>query len=98
MSDYMPHIAVVVVAALVAAALVWVARGWTPTSWRWRDAALRTLSVVIGGWAGLLLGGVVEGVGGWPWGAALGAGGGLLATAIVAAVRSRIKLAGGDDG
>jgi len=60
----------------------------------WLSMALRLTSCVVGGCAGLALFSPLEMSGAVEWGVAVGAGGGALATVIVAAIKSRIRGAG----
>lgn len=93
MSEYYPHVAVLLVSALVAMAVVWALRQWLPTSWARRQAVVSTASLVVGAVAGYLLGGGAESVvGGWPWGCLLGlaAGGGPLSRVAFEALRARV--------
>tara|TARA_R110000824_G_scaffold103575_3_gene246057 strand:+ start:446 stop:853 length:408 start_codon:yes stop_codon:yes gene_type:complete len=70
--------------ALSAYATTWFMRGVCNVNggaWHWK---LRLTALLSGSLAGFLLGG-------WPWGAIVGLGGGALTTVIVAAIKKRIK-------
>ena len=61
----------------------------------WWSAALRTLALLLGAGAGDVLYESLGGIGsGWPWGTAIGAGAGSLASVVVAVVKKRIKALG----
>jgi hypothetical protein len=60
------------------------------TPW-WYAGTLRVASLVIGGAAGTALYGALMGLNGWPWGTAIGVGGGAFATTIVAVIKGRLK-------
>lgn len=82
-------------AALVAWVATEVARRWVVvTDWpsrRVRNAALRTLAVIVGAAAGAALGGALEDVGGWPWGTLAGVAGGGTCTLVIAWLRRRAR-------
>jgi len=88
------------VAAVVAWGLVEVVklgtRSWLKAKMKkspwWWPSSLRLLAMVFGTCAGLSLYGSLGGTGGgWPWGAAIGAGAGTLCTIIVAAIKRKVK-------
>jgi hypothetical protein len=67
-------------------------RGWLTHSGKkrpwWRAGALKSLSVVLGGVAGFVIGGSVFGL-------IVGVGSGGITTSVVSAIKARIKGAGG---
>jgi len=91
----------VVVTAVIAYGLTWVARGFlqgwekamhAKAAWFW-NGTIRLLSVLLGSGTGALL---LTSLGGLcAWGAAIGAGGGALSTAVVAVVKKRIRAKAG---
>lgn len=85
-------IAVIFAAALGAAGLVYVAKAAVNRAWPARVVSLRwlwrPLSVLVGAGWGVALEG-------WPWGVAVGAGAGMLTTAVLAAAQARISGMGG---
>mgnify|MGYP005833727315 CR=1 FL=1 len=98
----MPTWSVIFVLASVTAVCVWgvlevtklFIRGWKKSHagknpW-WYRGALRLLAIVLGGAMGTLLYGTLGESSGWPWGTAIGAGGGTLCTFIVATIKARV--------
>ena len=88
--ESMPHVndmvTLAVIAAVSAYGITWFARaalGVRGGRWGWK---LRLIALISGGCTGYILGG-------YPWGMILGICGGGLVTAIIAAVKKRIKSA-----
>jgi hypothetical protein len=67
-------------------------RKFIPEGATWYNSAIRGTALLIGAGCGTALYGSLVGIGsGWPWGTALGAGGGALCTIIVAAIKRKIR-------
>lgn len=99
----LPDAAMIMTLGAIVAVLVWGVieivktffKGWKEqhngsTPWYW-SASLRLAAMVLGAAAGTSLYDAVIGGSGWPWGAAIGAGGGALCTIIVGVVKKVIR-------
>lgn len=77
-------VTVAAVSAIAAYGMTWLARSLLKVkggAWHWK---LRLIALVGGSAAGFALGG-------WPWGAIVGLGGGALTTSVVAVIKKRLK-------